>query len=129
MAARAFAVGTVLAALSCMSTQHVQPAQFIPEHRPDAILIWTKDSDVTSVAQPRIDGDTLRGTVTGLQERVAIPLQSIVRAEARAPDPTKTAILATGGVGVAGLVAYLITKSHSSTSTQPTCPFPDPEQC
>jgi len=122
MATRGLAVGLVLAGAACTSIQRIQPAQFIPQRRPESIMVWTADSDVTNVVKPQIDGDTLRGTVAGLQERVAIPLKDIVTATAKAPDGTKTAILVAGGAVVGGFVAYFLTQQKNN----PTAPGPSP---
>ncbi|HXQ29186.1 MAG TPA: hypothetical protein VN848_07950 [Gemmatimonadales bacterium] len=120
-------VGFVLTGVACTSMQRVQPDQFVPQHRPSIIQVTTSDSDVTTVVEPRIDGDTLRGTVAGLQERVAIPLKDIVVARAQAPDGMKTAVLVAGGVMVGGVVAYLLTQQATPPPvvTTPVCVDPD----
>jgi hypothetical protein len=122
MLIREVAVGVVLTAIGCTSTQRVQPAQFVPQRHPQSIMVTTTDSDVTNVMAPKIDGDTLRGTVAGLQERVAIPLKNIVTATAKAPDGTMTAILVGGGLVVGGVVAYML----STQKNNPVAPGPNP---
>ena len=128
MASRALAIGLVLAGVACTTVQRVQPTQFIPQHRPPFVLVTTKDSDVTNVVRPQIDGDTLRGTVAGLGERVAIPLSDIVNVKANAPDGTKTAILLTASAIASGATVYFLIQR--STPSQPApCNNPDPDLC
>ena len=122
MRMRGVVIGVALTAIGCTSIQRVQPAQFVPQRHPQSIMVTTTDSDVTNVMTPQIDGDTLRGTVAGLQERVAIPLKDIVTAMAKAPDGTKTAILVGGGVFVSGVVAYML----STQKNNPVAPGPSP---
>jgi len=120
----------VLTGVACTSVQRVQPTQFIPQHRPPFVLVTTKDSDVTNVVRPQIDGDTLRGTVAGLAERVAIPLNDILSVKANAPDGTKTAILLTAGAIVGGATVYLLIQPNGATGTPVPCPAQaDPEEC
>ncbi len=124
------ALGLVLTGFACTSVRQVQPAEFIPQHHPQSVLVTTTDSDVTNVVAPRMDGDTLRGTVAGLQERVAIPLKDIVSVRAKTPDGMKTAILVTGSAILAGGLAYMIlTAGNSNTAPTPggavLCSDPD----
>ena len=126
---REFAIALALTGLGCTSMRSVQPTQFIPQHNPQSILVTTSDSDVTNVVQPKIDGDTLRGTVAGLQERVAIPLKDILSVRAKAPDGTKTAFLVAGGVVVGGALAYFISQATSSTPVVTTSNCNDPDGC
>jgi hypothetical protein len=132
MPIRGFAIGLVLTGVGCTSVQRVQPSQFIPQHRPQFVWVTTTDSDVTTVVGPRIDGDTLRGTVAGLQERVAIPLTDILNVKAKAPDRAKTMILVTGGVVVGGALAYLLTQRSGPAgpgTVIPVCSDPDIDDC
>jgi len=132
MPIRGLAIGLVLTGIGCTSIRRVQPLQFIPQHRPQFVWVTTTDSDVTLVVAPRIDGDTLRGTVAGLQEPVAIPLTDILSVKAKVPDHTKTAILFTGGVVVGGAVTYMLTQRSGSAGpgTVPAvCTDPDFDSC
>ncbi len=95
------AAAGLLTALACTSVRSVQPAQFIPQHAPALVWVTTTSSALVAVAQPRIDGDTLRGMWAGSQRPVAIPLNGVQSMQAKAPSNVRTAIL----VGTLGLVA------------------------
>jgi hypothetical protein len=91
------ALGLILfGTIGCRAVQQVRPAEFVPRHSPE--LVWvTFNGTVIPVIRPHVDGDTLRGT--DLDSSVAIPLESIQSARARAPAPDRTTLI------VAALVA------------------------
>ncbi|HXQ29744.1 MAG TPA: hypothetical protein VN848_10785 [Gemmatimonadales bacterium] len=88
--------------------RRVEPGQFIPSHKPELVSVWTRPDHVTFVSDPRIEGDTLIGTV--LSERWAVPLQDVVRVEARTSDPRRTALLVAGAAASA-VGVFLISSS------------------
>ena len=117
-ARRSVAVASlVVCASACTSYRNVQPAQFIPQHNPDTVLVWTRDGEVTDLIGPRVDGDTLKGRVAGLSEVFAHPLNDIVTVQARGPDKRKTAFLVAGGVLVGGFLIDRIATTTTGSST------------
>src|SRR6266568_4037764 len=80
----------LLSAIGCASLQPVRdPAQFIPQHLPARVWVVTTNNATLAVAQPRIDGDTLRGTWEGRSAPLAVPLRDIERVEAVQRDKTR----------------------------------------
>jgi hypothetical protein len=115
-----------LLGIACTSMRNVEPDRFIPRHKPLSVSVWTAPDSVTVVSDPRIDGDTLRGVV--LQAPWAAPLKGIVKVEAVAPDPTKTALLITAAVAsVVGMA--IIASSGKQTNGRPECPDNDVILC
>lgn len=90
----AWLAAVLLSAIGCASLQPVRdPAQFIPQHLPARVWVVTTNNATLAVAQPRIDGDTLRGTWEGRSAPLAVPLRDIERVEAVQRDKTKTIVL------------------------------------
>lgn len=121
---RVAAVGWLLAVAACTAVREVQPAQFIPQHTPALVWVTTTSSAVVPVAQPQIDGDTLRGTWVGTQTPLAIPLQDIQSVQAKTPARTRTVL----AFITAGLVAEALIRSltQSGTRSEPDpCPGDD----
>jgi hypothetical protein len=83
----------------------VEPAQFIPQHKPTVVSVWTAPDRVTVVGDPHIDGDTLRGVV--LEAPWAVPLKELIKVEAEGPSPAKTGLLVATTVSAVG-VLYLV---------------------
>jgi hypothetical protein len=132
MSIRGFAIGLLLTGIGCTSVQRVRPSPFIPEHQPQLVWVTTRDSDLTTVVAPQIDGDTLRGTVAGLEERVAIPVTDILSVKARVPDHARTALLVAGGLVVGGAVTYLLAQRSGSAgpgTAVAVCTDPDIDSC
>jgi len=118
MSKQAVAFGVVLAVTACTGMRRVDPAQFIPAHKPGLVSVWTRRDDVTFVSDPRIEGDTLIGVV--LQQPWAIPLHDVVRVEAQMSDPRRTALLV-GGVAASAVGVYLISSSGRGSSGTIPC--------
>jgi hypothetical protein len=110
------ALALVLATVACTSMQRVEPAQFIPDHKPDRVSVWTKPDSVTVVTNPRVEGDTLIGEV--LDGRWAMPLKDVVKVEAVSPDPTRTVLFAVGATGTV-LGVYFLSRSAQGTGSIP----------
>ena len=122
---RPAAVGLLLAVAACTTVRQVQPARFIPRHTPALVWVTTKSRAVVLVAQPQIDGDTLRGSWAGTQKPLAIPLQGIHSVRAKVPARAQTVLLfATLGL-VAGTVIRSLTASGTHAVVVPPCPDPD----
>jgi hypothetical protein len=87
----------VLSGLGCATLQPVrQPAQFIPDAKPQVVYVTFRNHSKVTIAQPRVRGDSLFGTVPGVSEPVAAPLAHIERVEARQRDRKRTAWLIAG---------------------------------
>ena len=119
------AVGWMFASVACTGMRQIEPAQFIPAHKPESVSVWTTAHNVTVVSYPRIDGDTLRGVV--LTESWAMPLKDVVRVEAKEPDPTRTWLLVAGATASA-VGVYLFSTSGHGAGIVPCEPDLPPEQ-
>src|SRR2546428_12450894 len=107
-------VGCLLPVAACPALREGQPAQFIPQHTPALVWVTTTYSAVVPVAQPQIDGDTLRGTWAGTQKPLAIPLQGIQSVQARTPARVQTIVaFATVGLVVGSTIWALV---HAGSS-------------
>jgi hypothetical protein len=101
-------VGLLAGAIStgaCMSVQRVEPTQYFDRYAPPVVWVSYGDNTMVPVAQPEIRRDTLRGVLQGA--RVKIPLRDIRSVEAKAPNHTRTAILATT-IGVAAVSSFYV---------------------
>jgi hypothetical protein len=115
---RGLAFSCALAIVGCTAMQKVEPARFIPEHKPAIVSVWTTPTQVTVVADPHIVGDSLSGTV--FEQPWTVPLKGVLKVEANAPSPVKTALFVASSVSAVGVV-YLIANGHGSDA--PPC-FP-----
>jgi hypothetical protein len=106
--------GLSLAAAGCMTVRSVPPAEYIPQHSPAMVWVTYTDNSFVPVAQPRIVGDTLKGTWAGLQEPVSVPLSEIKTVQAKLPSPKRTVMLVTVVALAAGGVAYTIATAGNS---------------
>jgi hypothetical protein len=125
MRAVCLALGSLIAS-GCTSMRNVAPDRFIPQHKPISVSVWTAPDSVTIVSDPRIDGDTLRGVV--LQAPWAVPLKRIVKVQAVAHDPRKTALLVAAAAASVVGIAILAT-SGKQTTGRPECPDTDVILC
>lgn len=115
--------GLLVVTAGCTSVKSVQPAEYIPQHSPAVVWVTQTDNTVVPVAQPRIDGDTLRGTLRGLQEPVAISLKEIQTVQARMSSPQRTVILISSlGVITTAVVYTILTAGNSGNNGgNPAC--------
>jgi hypothetical protein len=99
---------------ACMSVQRVEPAQYFDRYSPPVVWVTYADNTMVPVAQPEIRRDTLRGVLQGA--RVKIPLREIRSVEAKAPNHTRTALLATavGAAAVSSVYFLLVTQAGGS---------------
>ncbi len=121
---RVAAAGLLLALPACTTIGEVRPTQFIPQRTPALVWVTTTNNAMVAVAQPQIDGDTLRGTWVGTQTPLAIPLQDIQSVQAQTPARTRTVL----AFITAGLVAEALIRSltQSGTRSEPDpCPGDD----
>jgi hypothetical protein len=129
MRIRGLALSPLMVAMACTSMQRVEPAQFIPAHRPEAVSVWTARHAVTIVSDPQVLGDTLTGVVFG--DRWALGLKDILRVEASRASPPRTALLVAGAAASAIGVYLLSTgaKSGSLPCGQGLSPYQITELC
>ena len=107
-------IGLLLTAVGCQTVRNVQPAEYIPQHSPAMVWVTYSDNSFVPVSQPRIVGDTLKGTWAGLQEPVSVSLSEIKTVQARLPSPKRTIMLVTVVAAAAGGVAYTIATAGTS---------------
>jgi hypothetical protein len=116
------ALGLVLAA-GCTSMQTVEPSQFIPQHRPETVSVWTTRDDVIVVSNPEIERDTLTGEV--YDAPWTVPLTRVVKVEAVTRDTRRTIFFITGAAAAAAGV-YLIGHSSKGSGAVPCPPIECP---
>ena len=110
--------GLLLVTAGCVTVQKVPAAEFIPAHKPSVVWVTTNDNAFTPVATPRIEGDSLKGTWSGLQDSVSFSLDQIQYVQAKLPSPKRTAILATVvGVTVTSAVYSIATAGTSGRAS------------
>lgn len=103
---------------ACTTVRQVQPVEYLANNAPEMVWVTDTNNTVVQVAEPEIKRDTLRGTVQGSRERVAIPLGDIRSVQAKLHDHTKTALLATTlGVGVVATMYFGFIANGSGGST------------
>jgi hypothetical protein len=128
MLSRVAAAGLVLAVAACTTMRHVKPAEFIPQHTPALVWVTTTNAALVPVAQPYMDGDTLRGKWAGTQKPLAIPLLGIQSVQAKTPAHARTVLMvATLGVGL-GAMIWSVGRSGSSAAV-PCANSSTPEEC
>ena len=108
----------LLLAAGCVTVQKVQPTQFIPAHNPSVVWVTTNDNAFTPVAAPRIEGDSLKGVWSGLQDSVSFNLNQIQYVQAKLPAPKRTIMLATVLTVVVGGSIYSIATAGTSGRSQ-----------
>ena len=110
-------------------TGSAAPAQFIPQHTPALVWVTTTSNAVVPVAQPQIDGDTLRGTWAGRDRPLAIPLQGSQSVQAKTPAHARTVIvLATAGL-LTGVVIWGLRRSGTVYVGDACTNSAEPEDC
>ncbi len=108
--ARVSLAPVLLSAIGCATMQPVRdPAQFIPQHLPAQVWVVTTNNATLGIAQPWIDGDTLRGTWAGRSDRLALPLRDVQLVQAMQRDKTKTIILVATLTGLTAAGVYAMT--------------------
>jgi hypothetical protein len=107
---------------ACVASHRVSPAQYVPEHRPDRILVMDADGFIHLLDQPAIQGDSLVGVEVGTSDRLSFKVDEVTDAMVRAPSPKRTALLV-GGLGAltaGGVVAILTMGSGSPCEQNPS---------
>ena len=85
--------GLLLAVAGCTTVQPVNPAKYIPQHSPPVVWVTHIDDSFVPVGEPRIVGDSLKGTWYGLNELVAFSLKEIQTVQAKTRSPMRTIML------------------------------------
>jgi hypothetical protein len=104
--ARVLLAATLLGNVGCATLQPVRdPVEFIPHTNPQLVFVTYINRTKMFVAQPRVSGDSLFGTMHGRSHAVAVPLSQIRLIQARQLDRTRTGLLIAGlAVAVASSV-------------------------
>ena len=107
-------IGLLLVTAGCVTVQKVQPEQFIPQHNPPVVWVTGNDNSYTPVSQPRIEGDSLKGIWSGLQDSVAMSLNEIQYVQVKLASPKRTALLAAVLTATVGGAIYSIATAGNS---------------
>ena len=97
----------LLLAGACRSIQSV-PIDFIPDSKPPVVYLSDQYGLTRAVANPRISGDTVVGTILGGSKPVAVPLSQVERVAALRPNRAHTVLLVGGITAIAGLMTYTV---------------------
>jgi hypothetical protein len=127
--ARVGMVALVLAAAGCSTLQPVrEPAQFIPAMHPKVVFVTYKNRSIIEVAQPRMSGDTIHGTLQGHSTPIAVPLRQIQSIAALQHNKKRTIIMIAGLSVLTAATIYGIAGSWSGKAQEcdykrwpPTC--------
>lgn len=112
----------LLSTVACTSVQQVrEPAQFIPQTKPDVVVVFYHDNAQVPVAEPRISGDSLIGTWAGLGEPVAVPLSQVARIDAVQRSKKRTTFLIAGLTAVTAAGIYALVQA--STGGRRVCDY------
>jgi len=84
------------------------------------VSVWTGSQQVTIVADPKVKGDTLSGTV--FEAPWAVPLKDVLKVEANRPNTAKTILLVAGSASALGAMVFLM-NGHGSSDAQPCLPW------
>ena len=126
--ARVSLAPVLFSAIGCATMQPVRdPAQFIPQHLPAQVWVVTTNKATLGIAQPWIDGDTLRGTWAGRSDRLALPLRDVQLVQAMQRDKTKTIVLVATLTTLTAAGVYGFTRRGGGACT-PVYDPADPER-
>ena len=124
---RAAALGLVALTVGCASVREVfKPAEFISAKHPQVVYVTQRSRTVVAIANPRISGDTVFGTVAGDTRPVAVSFNDVYSVSASRMDGARTALLAVGFVAGTALAAYIFTTTGDSNSGW-FCDYDPPE--
>ena len=101
----AFGVLSLLAA--CKSMQPV-PLAFISQTNPAVVYLADGSGAIQAVANPRLGGDSVFGTVLGSSQEIAVPLREVQRVSTVRVNRGRTAMLIGGLTVAGGLMAYTL---------------------
>ena len=131
--------GLLVGAVGCATVQPIrEPSQFIPQAKPNLVVVIYNDNSQVPVSEPRMSGDTLFGTWLGVGDPVAVPLSQVRRIDAVQRDKKRTTLmiagvtlLAAGGVyalAIAGKSGHAcdLTYKPPTVSERDYCYGPEP---
>ena len=84
------------------------PVNFIPDTRPAVVYLWDDNGVPQAVANPRLSGDTVHGTVLGGSQPVAVPLSEVQRVSTIRVNRSRTVFLIGGLTVMSALVTYAV---------------------
>lgn len=117
VARRVTAAGILAASVACSHVREVfEPARFIAEKKPPVVYITQRSRAVVAIANPRVSGDTVFGTLPGDNSPVAVPFSQVHSVAATRLDAARTALLATGVTLASALAAYAFFGTASGRS-------------
>lgn len=106
---------------ACHSLQPV-PVSFIPSASPQVVYLSDGNGVTQAVANPRLSGDTVVGTVVGGDAPIAVPLDEVQRIATVRVNRARTVFLL-GAVTVgSGLLAYAIL-THAAGDGSEFCDY------
>ena len=96
MRVRLFQFGVLLlGVVACTTKRPVQPAE-IQKRAPDVVWVTYHDNCTVAVADPLVEGDSLRGLRHGTSTPLAIHMGDVRSVQAKTPDGVKTAFFVAG---------------------------------
>jgi hypothetical protein len=102
---RALLAAGLIALTGCSSMQPISVA-YISEARPAVVHVSDGFGVVTTIANPRVSGDSVVGTALGADRPVVVPLREAQRITAVRRSSARTAMLIGGLTALGALVTY-----------------------
>ena len=104
-----------LIGIGCTRMATVQnPGTYIAAKQPRTVWLYKADHQVVRVNGPRLEGDTVVGSVNG--QYTEVPLADVVSARAIVTDKGRTIALASVG-GAATIAALVVVFSHTGNGS------------
>lgn len=106
---RVTAAGALVATVACSRVREVfEPARFIAENNPPIVYVTQHSRAVVAIANPRVSGDSVFGTMPGQSHPVAVPFSEVHSVAAARVDGARTALLIAGATVASAFVAYVV---------------------
>jgi len=95
--------GLLLVGAACYSMHPVVPSALASAHAPDRVWLTRADRSTVVLQSPRLEGDTLLGTVDGAPQRLLLSQAAAIMTRSTATPRTIVLVMAVSGAGFAGL--------------------------
>ncbi len=108
---RSVAVVLLWAISGCTAVRPVMaPAPFISDKHPRVVYVVDKDGRLFTIAEPRLQGDSVVGVSAQLDHAVGLPLDRVQQVQASQVSRARTVVLVTvlgaGAIGLAYFAAH-----------------------
>ena len=106
---RVVAAFTLVVATGCVSLRPVfDPARFIAETNPPVVYVMRGTEAVLTIANPRVSGDTVHGTLVEGNQPIAMPLREVQNIGTVRFNGARTAMILSAAAVVSALMTYTL---------------------